>query len=468
MNAIFLKEYDEYTREELINKMGLEENEFNDFFYKAQVKKIIKINKKDNISFSYVGILIYKQNVLFFVPKIYPTEQICNKNLYLEFLSNIINLFKNYSKRESLLNEELQTLNFEQDSESNILSTISYIIDDFNEYGVYKNELDILELNGCGDTEWDETMDTFIPYIDRNQVIYMDYLSSENICDENYIVTKIHKAVVNKCISFCKEYNLDKLLRYEGICEIDSDYDIDYDEEMFINLIDQELAIQYEDRKVRVLHAIKSFLTQNNGSQQDRLEAFGSTNFENIWENICSDILGNEFVGNGRYKKFKLKEPVWTKDKSAEINISKKRKGRKNILNPDTLKVVKNNGETILLILDAKYYDLNFISKNEVINNPGMGDISKQYMYELALKEYCNQNTITKCINAFMIPSFKNTYSLGNVKLDFLNGIENLTCINLIKLDINEVINIYCNEEKYNISKFIELCTSKEEEKDND
>lgn len=468
MKVIFLKEYEEYTRVELIKKMSLEEDEFNDFFYKAQIKKIIKINKKNNINFSFVGILIYKKNILLFVPKLYPTELIGNKPSYLEFLSSIIKLFKVYSSRESLANEEIETLNFDQNSDVNLLSTINYIIEDFISYGYYRNELDILELNGSGDIDWNETIDTFIPYIDKKQVIYMDYFSSENIYDENYIITNIHKIIFNKCICFCKEYNLDKILGYEDICEIDIDFNLEYDEEIFIDLIEQELAIQFEDRKVRLLNAIKSFLTQSNDSQFDRLEAFGSSNFENIWENVCSYIFENEFIGKERYKKFKLKEPIWEKHNDAPVDINIKKNGRKNLLNPDALKVVQYNSEKILLILDAKYYDLKFIGMDQVINNPGIGDLSKQYMYELALKEFCDLNSIKYCINVFIIPSFRSTYNLGKVELNFLNGIQNLTCIKLIKLDIIEVINIYCNEERYDINKFIDLCTKEEGEKNDD
>ena len=43
-----------------------------------------------------------------------------------------------------------------------------------------------------------------------------------------------------------------------------------------------------------------------------------------------------------------------------------------------------------LSIYDVKYYKIK-LDKKEVKNQPGVGDITKQYLYELAFKEFAQE-----------------------------------------------------------------------------
>ena len=65
---------------------------------------------------------------------------------------------------------------------------------------------------------------------------------------------------------------------------------------------------------------------------------------------------------------------------------------KKNRLTPDILKVFSKDNKKYLLILDAKYYNMTF--KNEKLQgNPGIEDITKQYLYHSALKKEGNSVT---------------------------------------------------------------------------
>ena len=67
---------------------------------------------------------------------------------------------------------------------------------------------------------------------------------------------------------------------------------------------------------------------------------------------------------------------------------------------PDLISVERYNNECIFVILDAKYYTM-YLKNNKVEGQPGIGDITKQYLYQLAYKSFIELNNIHKVKNCF-------------------------------------------------------------------
>ena len=140
---------------------------------------------------------------------------------------------------------------------------------------------------------------------------------------------------------------------------------------------------------------------------------------------------------------------------------------KKNRLTPDILRVVDLDGKKYILILDAKYYNIRTLQNDrgelKIINNPGIGDVTKQYFYQMALAEYMDKNNITGIINAFLFPSTSHTELMGEVKLDFM---EKYPDIILIKLNVQDMVRMYCNSKNYGLEDIKLLFLKKRSEVD--
>lgn len=106
------------------------------------------------------------------------------------------------------------------------------------------------------------------------------------------------------------------------------------------------------------------------------------------------------------------------------------------------------------IILDAKYYNLRFTQDN-LDGQPGLESITKQYLYELAFKEFIEDHEFKGVKNAFLFPTYEEKIeNKGRVKLDILSDL-GLEDIQVIMLPANQVNSFYLNNKKINISKFL-------------
>lgn len=59
------------------------------------------------------------------------------------------------------------------------------------------------------------------------------------------------------------------------------------------------------------------------------------------------------------------------------------------------------------IIFDAKYYNLQLEKGKSLRGNPGVGDVTKQYLYQLAYKDFINTHGIAEVRNCFLMPTEK-------------------------------------------------------------
>lgn len=106
-----------------------------------------------------------------------------------------------------------------------------------------------------------------------------------------------------------------------------------------------------------------------------------------------------------------ISKPVWQHTDSGEEHVAKK------TLIPD---IVTIEGNT-LSIYDAKYYKITLNDK-EVKNQPGVGDITKQYLYELAYKDFAEENNLSIGNNAFLMPTDSmDEIRIGTVRMEIFH-----------------------------------------------
>ena len=81
------------------------------------------------------------------------------------------------------------------------------------------------------------------------------------------------------------------------------------------------------------------------------------------------------------------------------------------------------------MIFDAKYYNIQLEKGKKLSGNPGIGDVTKQYLYQLAYKKFIKDHNIAVVRNCFLMPTEKNEIiNKGTVKLEILEvlGLENI------------------------------------------
>ncbi|WP_274854115.1 LlaJI family restriction endonuclease [Bacillus methanolicus] len=141
--------------------------------------------------------------------------------------------------------------------------------------------------------------------------------------------------------------------------------------------LQQALRTTYVDREITLFKKILSYLEMKSRNRNsDNFNIYATPFFHNVWESICSEILGDmdelHIIVPNPYWMFK-----GNKLKTSQI--------------PD---ILIQTGESIF-IFDAKYYRI----KAGLDKLPGWGDIVKQLFYSLSMKNRFNQ-----LYNVFLFP----------------------------------------------------------------
>lgn len=116
-----------------------------------------------------------------------------------------------------------------------------------------------------------------------------------------------------------------------------------------------------------------------------------------------------------------IEKPIWqgidTEAKAADTLI------------PDLISIPCIDGQDWFIIFDAKYYNLQLEKGKSLRGNPGVGDVTKQYLYQLAYKNFIQEHGITHVRNCFLMPTDGNTIvKKGIAKMKMLEtlGLENI------------------------------------------
>jgi len=106
------------------------------------------------------------------------------------------------------------------------------------------------------------------------------------------------------------------------------------------------------------------------------------------------------------------------------------------------------------LIFDAKYYNIQIEKNKHLRGNPGVSDVTKQYLYQLAYKRFIEAHGIARVKNFFIMPTEKD-YSInkGFAKMKMLEalGLEN---IQVLQLPATVVYECYLSKRKMSITDF--------------
>jgi len=408
---------------EYIKNLGITEEDIDQLIMDRVCNRFIDSSL---LNFNFVGIISNRDSVVSVLPKYCNEEDddIVKKKETIQ----IIKVLKKYALNVTIDTGDLNYLSHNVNGTFvSELALADYIIKDYISYGIYAKNHDEIMLNESGEIYWEDTIDLINPYMSRNKVYYSDTYNIVNLNDPYEYITRIHKWAIMLCLDRYSE-----VLGYSATISADYNENIEHlgNTEVILSLLQNEIQNVYSDRKIGLLKALFMLISMKYTWTNKVYTLFGKTKFEQVWEDVCSEVMDNDYYN---YKQY-IPKPKW-KNSEAEFYSIK-------TLEPDILRSINYNGTNMFFIMDAKYYDIEFI-KGKLNNAPGVSDIIKQIFYEQALKEFIKDHRI---VNIFLFPKqLKGSFEevIGKVSLE----ISNSNPIILIYINAQKAYDMYINSQ---------------------
>lgn len=484
----YIREQKRYSKEQLKNIFKLNNEEFKELVKKLKAYGVLKMvnitSKQKNLTdlidedieivdvdvndeyyyvFTFVGVLTVGNIVIKCFPKYLLTKQ-----EPLKEMKQVLKVLNKYNSKEQIIN----LFNGDEEQKAfNLLSIILYLINDYNENGIYINQQDIIETNGEGEILWDNTINETFPIISNNRPFYTELQTINTVSDDMDYITRLHRYIVTECCKKLKHRDLLEIFEIEDINiseeEIEDFGDIDY----ILYKLQRELNVQFVTRKQILLKTLYTYITHSKLFDESfGISMYGTNSFNLVWEKVCAEVFDNKLstpIGRlklpielhndyiDRKKRTLLdiiQKPVWSHFDSENNRYDHL---AKDTLTPDLISLYEVDKGMCFGIFDAKYYNI-ILDKNKVQGQPGVGDVTKQYLYQLAYNDFILKHRFTSVKNAFLMPTEENDVLLsGEVEMGILKGLSNppLSNILVVKLPASKIYKYYLNGKKVDIHK---------------
>lgn len=242
------------------------------------------------------------------------------------------------------------------------------IIQNFLQYGLYKEKEEVVDLHSKGKINWKKTINYKQPFL-NNKIIYANIFRKHT----NYFIEGQVQEIQKWCLSYIsKVVGIFFSFRYPNV-------NLNYGRKQMISILENALSQTNQDEQLETLKLLKDFIKQVNFLEvEENHTGIKSHRFEYVWQDLI-DTIGIE----DKYKYLPQAQYYNLEDKPFNYSVKP--------LLPDTI-VEGQNGK--IYVLDAKYYRIGHL--------PDQYNIFKQVRYG----EYVNIVSGRKdIINAFVLPA---------------------------------------------------------------
>lgn len=410
--------------------------------------------------FTYVGVITSGSRII----KVYPKYLLSPKDEPVEEMKQVIKVLERYSNSEEQI---INIFNGDGDNRSfNILAVILFLLKDYNDYGIYTNSEDIVEINGDGEILWGKTIDESFAMIEDNRPYYMEMYTAKTVEDDMDYFKRLHECVLTECSKQLRKAQLDVLFDIDTV-ELSEERLVDFgDKEYILERLHKELNIQFNTRRQILLKTIYTYISQDRRmlEENDGISMFGTTAYHAVWEKVCAAVFDNKLnTSLGQLKmSVPLAEEYKVNSNDSLISIIEKPKWKgidmeevdaAETLIPDLISIPQIDGVDHFLIFDAKYYNLQLEKGKSLRNNPGVGDVTKQYLYQLAYRDFIKAHNIAVVKNCFLMPTEKDEIiKKGTARMPMLEalGLEN---IQIRLIPAKELYDHYLSQGKMDIGR---------------
>lgn len=451
----FVKEQKRYSKKEIEQIFELNSEEIDGFIRNLKSYGVLKAVKRNNEQtklsdlidndceiielpneedgyfyvFTYVGIITVGYRVIKCFPK-----YILNKDKPVKEMKQILKVISKYNSNEEIISSYNGG---EEIKKYNILEIILYLISDYYEYGIYDNVEDRTVINGEGEILWEKTVNESFPIISNNRPYYMQLYTHKREAYEYDYFTRLHKCILMDCLKKLEAGGLLELFDIDLIELCEENIEDFGSKEYILYKLMAEVNIQFNTRKQILLKTIYSYLNEDRISKDNyEIIMYGTNSFNLVWEKVCSEVFNNKLntpigqldltcpVSNKYDCTMKLIDVIEKPSWIGNDNNSTFRKTGKDTLVPDIISISKDNKYTSFVILDAKYYNIELEKEKELKGCPGIGDITKQYLYQLAYQKFIVDYQIKEVKNYFLMPTDGSLIiNKGKVKMEMLSDI---------------------------------------------
>ena len=421
--------------------------------------------------FDYVGVVVIEGQVL----KCYPKYIKSTEHLF-ENLKQVLKVIKKYNASEQLI----YLFNGEDDSKIfNRLAVSIHLLETYYADGLYANQKDIIETNGEGEILWDKTINETFAIIQNNKPYYVE-LQTKNMVDNDYDYFRLlHECVLTQCSRELSDAGLLELFELTEV-ELTQEELSDFGDASYILYrLQSEIQTQYITRKQNLLKTIYTYIANEKTDKNDvSYSLYGTNSFNLVWEKVCADNFGS--VLDKKIVDLPLSNPEWNKaeykDKTLRKVIKSPRWRKTEFMDVEDPKVKTLKPDLVCIypvderkkdycfgIYDAKYYCIDYQihgDKAFISGQPGVGDVTKQYLYQLAFDDFIMKQGYRYVQNMFFCPDEVGDKQYGWVQMDILNYIGNkkLENIAVVKLCASKMYQLYLDNQTISdneINKYI-------------
>lgn len=362
------------------------------------------------LALHFVGILVVREVALICFPK-----YIAKKEPYQEMGQ----IFKVFEKPQI---EPFLLIDYDQEREISLnwLEIIRDLIQDFLEHGLYCHLEKFYEKNGQGIIDWDRTISTMQPLFDECSSYYLNFITRSRRKNADYF-TKLHACILTQISKYLHDLGIDRLFDVPEINLFNGSINDFGNQDFILGQIEKEMGRQFSMCKQHVLKLMSIYV--RNYFDHKGISIFGTTHFEQVWEEVLSFILDNQLderlidlnLGDKLSEKYDplerlidiIENPLWTFTKKRVLDT----------FIPDVITLKEWELKHYFIICDAKYYVPHLDEGIAPTNQPGIEAVAKQYCYEMAYREFiCDHNLIAR--NCFLFPTEEaDVLSKGEVKM---------------------------------------------------
>jgi hypothetical protein len=353
-----------YSRENLL--LFIQNNEIV-FDFLLQHNYLKSNSEKTNfLAFDFVGVITINDLLLCIFPKYYKGYSAPQNDLVSDFVI-IIKALKKVGHSEII--PDSVNLSISDNGNFSEIVLADYFLKNYIECGIFRKNEESTLLNKEGEVNWGITVSELSPIFSRSYPIYHDVYVNTAITQEFNLITEVHKWVIKYCLN-----------KYGRILDYDFHFTEDCVNDIFelgsvesmVNILRRELNILYTDRSILLINRLIYFLDKVISNYKRDFSVFGTGYFHVIWEKACSQIFLNKV---DQFLEF-IPSPKWNDLQGKFVHTD--------TLRPDIVSIEKE----MFFLFDAKYYNISYKSNTNlsVSNNPGISDISKQFLYSLSFQ----------------------------------------------------------------------------------